>query len=273
MSGVTTRDGGSRNAYVLADAEFAAERDRLTVLAAASDPITVRELGEIGPRPGWHCLEVGAGNGSVARWLAGQVLPVGRVLATDLDTRFLTDLPALGIEVRRHDLVAEPLPPASFDLIHARFVVMHLGAAAESVVAGLAEALRPGGWLVVEDTDTVTHGLPIDDSDDSEFFARATAAHWRLLARAGVRVDIGRTLPTMLRGAGLADVFARGITETGVGGSALNSVFARTVESFRRTLVRTGFTDTDIDRYVRLLGDPDVHSFAPLVVVARGKRR
>jgi len=47
--------------------------------------------------------QVGARRGSIARWLAERVGPRGSVLATDLDTRFLADLPT-GVRVRRLDL-------------------------------------------------------------------------------------------------------------------------------------------------------------------------
>jgi ubiquinone/menaquinone biosynthesis C-methylase UbiE len=52
------------------------------------NPGTIRRMGNIGVTDGWICLEVGAGAGSIARWLARRVGPTGSVVATDLDTRF-----------------------------------------------------------------------------------------------------------------------------------------------------------------------------------------
>ena len=49
----------------------------------------VTALHRLGLGPGWRCLEVGAGSGSVARWLAAKVGPEGSVLATDIDTRWV----------------------------------------------------------------------------------------------------------------------------------------------------------------------------------------
>ena len=50
-------------------------------------------------RPGWRCLEIGAGRGSMATWLAERVGPAGQVVATDIDTRYLErlDLPNLHV--------------------------------------------------------------------------------------------------------------------------------------------------------------------------------
>ena len=67
-------------------------RERFPALSDLYDDETIRCLQAIGVAPGWQCLEVAAGGGSIARWLAGQVGTSGRVLATDLDTRFLESL-------------------------------------------------------------------------------------------------------------------------------------------------------------------------------------
>ena len=85
--------------YVLADADHDAERARLDLLEEAHDPITRRRLSTLGVKPGSRCLEVGAGGGSIARWLGEQVTPSGAVVAVDINTRFLVDLPAT-VEVR-----------------------------------------------------------------------------------------------------------------------------------------------------------------------------
>jgi tRNA A58 N-methylase Trm61 len=51
------------------------ERERLAMLTQVADPISTRRLTELGVEPGWRCLEAGAGDGSVARWLADRVGP------------------------------------------------------------------------------------------------------------------------------------------------------------------------------------------------------
>jgi predicted O-methyltransferase YrrM len=68
---------------------WAEERVRLAGLEAALDPGTRGHLTRLGVGPGTRCLEIGAGRGSVAFWLARQVAPGGRVVATDLETDFL----------------------------------------------------------------------------------------------------------------------------------------------------------------------------------------
>jgi ubiquinone/menaquinone biosynthesis C-methylase UbiE len=70
-------------------------------LARVLDPFTIQRLEALGVGEGWRCLEVGAGGGSIAKRLCGKVGPRGRVVATDLQTKFLEALPKPNLEVRR----------------------------------------------------------------------------------------------------------------------------------------------------------------------------
>jgi ubiquinone/menaquinone biosynthesis C-methylase UbiE len=63
----------------------------LSLLEELFDPVTVRRLERVGVAPGWQALEVGAGRGSIASWLADRVGEEGRVVATDIDTNLLED--------------------------------------------------------------------------------------------------------------------------------------------------------------------------------------
>jgi ubiquinone/menaquinone biosynthesis C-methylase UbiE len=116
------------------------------------DPGTIRRVVGIGVTDGWSCLEVGAGAGSIARWLAHRVGPTGWVIATDLDTRFLEDAVEANLAVWRHDLTRDPLPAAQFDLVHVRWL-LDLLPQRESLVKKLVTALKPSGWLLVEEPD------------------------------------------------------------------------------------------------------------------------
>jgi 2-polyprenyl-3-methyl-5-hydroxy-6-metoxy-1,4-benzoquinol methylase len=67
-----------------------AEDERLGLLELLFDPASRRRRELV--RPGWRCLEVGAGRGSMAAWLAEQVGPSGHVMATDIDVTYLERL-------------------------------------------------------------------------------------------------------------------------------------------------------------------------------------
>jgi 2-polyprenyl-3-methyl-5-hydroxy-6-metoxy-1,4-benzoquinol methylase len=99
------------------------DRRRLDLLQQVHDPATIRELETLGSLSGWHCLDIGAGAGSIAVWLAQAVGNAGSVLATDLDTKFLEQLRLPNLKVARHDITSDHLPDSCFDLIHSRLLV------------------------------------------------------------------------------------------------------------------------------------------------------
>ncbi|MGH8922388.1 MAG: SAM-dependent methyltransferase, partial [Actinomycetes bacterium] len=79
-------------------------RHRLELLEQIYDAGTIRRLDSLGVGAGWRCLEVGAGGGSITRWLCDRVGPGGRVLAIDLDTRFVEQLDDENLDVCCMDL-------------------------------------------------------------------------------------------------------------------------------------------------------------------------
>jgi len=122
------------------------ELERLTAIEALYDRYTTWCLADLGVTDGWRCLEVGFGAGSVALWLAGQVGSTGHVVATDLDPRFLDGHGLANLEVRKHDLVADPLEEAVFDLAHARTVLEWIPDS-QGALERMVSAVRPAaGW-------------------------------------------------------------------------------------------------------------------------------
>jgi SAM-dependent methyltransferase len=163
-------------------------------LESVFDPGTIAQLESIGVAPGWQCLEAGGGGGSVAAWLCQRAGSHGRVVATDLDTRFLDALDYSNLDVRRHDLVNEPLPRAAFDLVHARAVLVHLPDR-EKAFENLAAAVKPGGWLLLEELDYVSKVVdPGNDPQANDLFQRVRSAQSRAMAAGGIDAYFGRGL-------------------------------------------------------------------------------
>src|SRR5690242_3776589 len=130
-------------------------RDRLQAAEELLDPGTIHHFDRLGVCEGWRCLEVGAGAGSIARWLSHRVGGRGSVDATDLDIRLLEQTRESNLKVARHDITRDPLPEAAYDLVHARLVVEHL-TEKEEALRRMAAALRPGGWLLIESIDYIS---------------------------------------------------------------------------------------------------------------------
>ena len=181
--------------YALSNSWDLADR-RLSLLEACHDPASRRLAGERGVGPGWECLDAGAGHGGFARWLAGQVGERGRVVAADLNVRFLEERGNL--EVLRIDLEREELPEAAFDFVHTRLLLIHLRSR-DAVLEKLAAAVRPGGVLLVEEDDVYPFAAnpPGDYSDAWQTFMDAMS---------GTDSCWARSLPERLDALGLTDV-------------------------------------------------------------------
>lgn len=256
--------------YLLANAGAEAST-RLTALATLFDSGTIRHLERCGIGPGWRCLEVGGGGGSIAAWLAARVGPTGHVLVTDLDIRFLLPLETAHVEVRRHDLAIDPLPEAAFDLVHVRLVLNQFREPAP-ILARLCAALRPGGWLVCEEFDS--EAIAADPAvDPAEERLKAQIALGRLMAARGFDRRFGRRLFGQLRGHGLADVGAEGRVFLAQGGSVAADLVRANCAQLREALVDSGeVTAAEVDRDLARLSDPEVALPSSLMWAAWGRR-
>ncbi len=220
---------------------------RLAALGALFDRWTFDHAERLGVGAGWRVWEVGAGGSSVPAWFAGRVGPEGFVLATDIDTSWLDgDHP---FEARVHDVGADPVPPLTFDLVHARLVLVHVHDRLRAL-ATMVGALAPGGWLLVEDADPACQPLACleERGPEEELANRLKAAFRTLLAGRGVDLAFGRRLPGLLRGAGLVDVAADAYFP--VAGRACAELELTTVEQVRKALRAADLaTDEEIDRH------------------------
>jgi SAM-dependent methyltransferase len=249
------------------DAEFAEERQRLTAMETLWDPGTQRVLTDVGVAPGWSCLEVGAGGGSVTRWLADAVGPDGRVVAADLDPRYLEDLPD-GTEVVQLDVRTDDLPGHDFDLIHARLLLEHLSEHTE-VVSRLASALRPGGWLVVEDYDWGGFGFLTEAAD----LDRVAEAVLSFMSLAGFHPRYGRMIPSDFDAAGLHTVRCEARAQVLDQQSPGFAFFSLSFESLRPALVEGGHVSADeAETASRSLSDPATRLLTPMMVAGCGRR-
>src|SRR5262249_52352062 len=128
------------------------------------------------------------------------------VLATDLDTRWLADLSESGVEVRVQDIATDAPGADDFDLVHARSVLTHVRDL-HRAVGHMVAALRPGGWILLEETDM---GAPFGRSSPEEPAVGRYVETMRLMIeKTGGDPDLGRRLPSVIREFGLADIGIR----------------------------------------------------------------
>jgi SAM-dependent methyltransferase len=246
--------------------------DRFGALSELFDPGTIRHLEDRGVVRGWHCLEVGGGGGSIATWLSERVGPTGRVIVTDINTRFLDTQKRPNLEIRQHNIVSDPLPEAAFDLVHARLVLMHLPER-DAVLARLCKALKPGGWLLDEEFDVLSlHNDP--NVNPSEPPLSAFLALNQVLAERGVDLRFGRLLFGRLRALGLAEIGADARLSAGAAGSAVARLVRSTYDQLRDTLVEGGhITRDEINEDLRRLEDPNSVILTPTLWAVWGRRQ
>jgi SAM-dependent methyltransferase len=251
-----------------------AEDERLTLLEQIFDPLSRRRRDMV--QTGWRCLEVGAGRGSMAVWLAEQVGPSGHVVATDIDVGYLEQLDLPNLEVVQHDILEDsldPLDPGSFDLVCSRLMVFHLVGRQETAITRMAQCLRPGGWLIDEDADWGTPG-PVDPSHPLyQSFHRA----WRngdwWVAR-GYDPVFGRKLPALFERCGLEVIGHEACTEVVRGGSPWARWFAETLEVMH-TLgggAASEIQQREHDQIVATFADPSVWVLRELLHACWGRR-
>ena len=177
-------------------------RRRLALLEHALDPSTFRRLATIGVAPGWRCLDLGAGGGTVCEWLSPHVGPTGRVVALDLDARFVRPLPCANVEVREENVVDAELPAGTFDLVHTRWTLLHVPER-DRVLERLVAALKPGGTLFLEEPDV----LPVAALDRTGWHD-VSMRIFPVIAARGSDVAWARALPHRVQALGLGDVRA-----------------------------------------------------------------
>jgi trans-aconitate 2-methyltransferase len=180
--------------YAFGDSDIAARRLELlaAVFASSSRPFLLRAAGD-NPR---LVVDLGCGPGHSTRFLA-DVLPCEHVAGLDNSEHFLArarQTPTEKLSFHLHDVTAVPFPVEPADLLYGRFLLTHLPEP-QSVVARWATQLRPGGLLLLEETEWIhtRHGL----------FATYLEIVEALLASQGNDLYIGGALESLTDSAAL----------------------------------------------------------------------
>ena len=260
----------SESPYLMTNAHPETEK-RFAGLEEAFDPVSTGHLNRIGVRRGARCLEIGAGGGSIARWLAGEVGADGHVLAVDLDPRWFRHDGARQLEVWPLDVAVDPIPVGPCDLIHERLVLQHIPQRLD-VLDQLVDRLAPGGWLVMEDFDTGEIRTTDRDGPHHEMIVRIATAFAGLLAtRTGARNFAAGAL-RHLRDRGLVEVGASGHVAFATGGHGYTQVLAANARQHRDDLIAVGITGDEIDEFLTVLDVPDTIVGTGVLISAWGRR-
>jgi SAM-dependent methyltransferase len=261
-----------RNDKYLLDNQQAEAGTRFDALSTLFNPSTFRHISDLGIKSGWRCWEVGAGGPSVPRWLAQQAGPTGRVLATDIDVSWTQEAASSAVEVRRHDVGRDEPPEETFDLVHARLVLVHVVDRANALQSML-KVLRPGGWLFIEDADPALQPLicPDEYGPEQQLANKLRNGFRKLLTQRGADLSYGRKLPRLLREAGLIDVEADAYFP--LTSPACNLLEAATVNQVREGLIAQGYaTIEEIERHLANIATGRLDLATSPMISAWGRR-
>jgi SAM-dependent methyltransferase len=246
----------SERAYVFDDTRPEPERERLRALEQVFDPATRRWLLATGLGAGWRCLEVGAGAGSIAVWLSETVGRDGQVLAVDVNARFLPQTPPANLEVREADICTTPLAAGTMQLVHARFVLLHIPGW-QQALAAMAAALGPGGWLALEEPDFSAARSLAGPAELRHAFDNVHRAITAMYQQRGLDHAFGARLPGLLQQLGLATIAIENDAAIVPGGSPHARMMAMSAAQLADKYVATGLASAeDIALYGRFAGDP-----------------
>ncbi len=251
----------------------AGEQARLIRQSGELRPEAEALLAGIGLRPGDAALDLGCGPRGILRLLAAAVSPGGRVVGLDANPAHVAAAAQLaGAEVIRGDARHTGLPAASFDLVHARTLLVTIPEPAE-VLAEMVRLARPGGWVASQEPD-VEHALcypPLPAWDRLWEIFRAA------FTRAGADLHIGRRLAEMYRQAGLVDIQVQVHAGTYPVGHSRRSIIPDLVRSLHPVIRERGLASAaelaEVDGAVRRhLADPGTLMMPHLMVAVWGRK-
>ncbi len=261
---------GNRSSYRVSDdpTETNTEARRLALLSELRDRRSASVLTTLGIGDGWRCLDVGSGNGSLARWMSQIVHPSGSVVATDVDTRFQSE-ESDDFEVLQHDIVQDELPSDEFDLVHAR-AVLQTTEQRDLVLDKLVRATKPGGWVVVSDPDwTGFEQQPMP----SAFRALHQGMMGSAIHAHGYDPHWAARIPAAFQERGLVEIDASGESNAMRGGTASAEWLLLAYERSAPGLVRAGLLDqSTVDEGLRAGRAEDFLVMGPVSVYCWGRK-
>jgi len=272
------RSGADPNA-VYALGSSSGESARLYRQSDELAPESAALLDRVGLRPGDSAIDVGCGPRGVIDLLADRVLPGGRVVGLDSDPAHVAMASELangrgwsGVEVILGDARDTGLPADSFDLVHARTLLVTVPDPVP-VVREMVRLARPGGWVAGIEADMQS---AICDPP-SPAFDRLCELFQTTFSRNGANPQLGRSVAGLYRQAGLQDVVVEARAPIYPVGHSRRSIRADLVRSMRPHVLALGLADEaeleEIDEAAREhFANPDTIVMSGLLFLTWGRK-
>jgi SAM-dependent methyltransferase len=220
------------------------ERNRLIVQAEVWAPMADWLLDQIDVGVGARVIDVACGPLGIMHLLAQRVGPSGEVFGLDREPRMITmarEVAAergLALNLVEGDAAAAPLPEGSFDLVHARTLLINI-INPEEIITGMRHIARPGGTVAVQEPDGAYWVCdPPHPAWDRLHTALQTA--YRLQGR---DFAIGRRLGRVLDEAALQDVNTHAHVFKTRAGDVYQKLLLGVADAARPLIVEAGIYD------------------------------
>ena len=256
-----------------------AESARLQRQCDELRPDSAALLDRVGFGPGQDAIDLGCGPRGVLDLLAERTGPGGHVTGLDADPvhvamarEFVAQRAPGRVAVVAADARHTGLPANSFDLVHARTLLVNVPGPAE-VLAEMVRLARPGGWVASLEPDT-EYALCYPDhpaySRIRELFRAAFGRH-------GADPLIGRRLAGMYRQAGLRDIGVEARARVCPPGDTRRTIIADLLRGLHPAVISLGLASQPeldaLDRAVRShLDDPRILVVPHLSFLAWGRK-
>ena len=198
---------------------------------------------------------------------ATELRPGSRVIATDLAPELMDGIESDNLEVRGLDIVKDRLPEDTYDLVMLRALLHHLPTRMD-VVETMAKAVKPGGWVFIQEPDFYPT-MVAEPVEAAEF--------WRAFLRWSETRDIdyfiGRKIAPKMQQLGLQNVTAEGHTRLYNGGSLFARWWQLSLEVAADTMLAEGaVTKEQLDSFMALYDDPQHWTMTISFTVSSGQR-
>jgi SAM-dependent methyltransferase len=188
---------------------------------------------------GARAIDLGCGPRGVLEQLSARV---GSLVGLDrggdtlaLARAFVAERGLHNVELIQGNARATGQPPGSFDLVHARLVLVNVPRP-EEIVREMVALARPGGVVASHEADYLPHRCdpPCTAWDRLfELFQAHSRAH-------GVDLFVGRRTHHLLREAGLTDIQVRPIVHVYPKGHPRREIFVDFIQNVRAELLEAG---------------------------------
>lgn len=200
--------------------------------------------------PGTAAVDLGCGPRGILDLLSDRVGPTGHVVGVDTEPAHVAMATELAqarnlanVEIIQADARHTGLPSASFDVVHARLLLINIPEPCD-VVREMVRLAKPGGWVLSFEADC--EGSICYPSNPA--YERLVDMFAPVFTRNGADWKIGRRVAELYRTAGLVDVQVEARGDVYPRGHTRRTIRVDLIRSMRPSVLELGLaTETELD--------------------------